>query len=170
LIESTLGLTAFEFITRYLTNNGVLPGFVDGYSRIHHDEQRHIGYGVWYLREAAQRDPALAGQIPAKLLELLPAVASALAPPDSGDTDWEALGASSEEIRAFALSGLTRRLNIIGCRSRATSTWPAARSRPRTHDLRKFNGSWSATSRSRTRKCRPRTGMRSMSMASPIRR
>jgi len=113
LIESTLGLTAFEFITRYLTNNGVLPGFVDGYSHIHHDEQRHIGYGVWYLRQAAQRDPALAGQIRAKLLELLPAVASALAPPDSGDTDWEALGASSEEIRAFALSGLTRRLNII---------------------------------------------------------
>ena len=56
VIESTLGLTAFEFITRYLTNNELLPGFVDGYSHIHHDEQRHIGYGVWYLREAAQRD------------------------------------------------------------------------------------------------------------------
>ena len=171
MIESTLGLTAFEFITRYLTNNGLLPGFVDGYSHIHHDEQRHIGYGVWYLREAAQRDPALAEQIRTKLLELLPAVASALAPPDSGDTDWEALGASGDEIRAFALNGLTRRLNIIGVPlAGRASTWPAARSRPRTHDLRRFTGSWSATSRSRTRKCRPRTGMRSMSMASPIRR
>ena len=60
VIESTLVLTAFEFITRYLTNNELLPGFVDGYSHIHQDEQRHIGYGVWYLREAAQRDPALA--------------------------------------------------------------------------------------------------------------
>ncbi len=114
IIESTLGLTAFEFITRYLKRNELLPGFVDGYSHIHHDEQRHIGYGVWYLREAAQRDPALAQQIRAKLLELLPAVASALAPPDSGDTDWEALGAGSDEIRGFALNGLTRRLNIIG--------------------------------------------------------
>jgi len=114
IIESTLGLTAFEFITRYLKNNELLPGFVDGYSHIHHDEQRHISYGVWYLREAAQRDPALAQQIRAKLLELLPAVASALAPPDSGDTDWEALGAGSDEIRGFALHGLTRRLGIIG--------------------------------------------------------
>ena len=114
VIESTLGLTAFEFITRYLKNNKLLPGFVDGYSRIHHDEQRHIAYGVWYLRQAVERDPALADQIRNKLHELLPAVASALAPPDRGDTDWEALGASSDEIRGFALEGLTRRLNILG--------------------------------------------------------
>jgi ribonucleoside-diphosphate reductase beta chain len=114
LIESTLGLTAYEFITRYLTSNELLPGFVDGYSHIHHDEQRHIGYGVWYLREAAQRDPALAQRIRNTLHELLPAVASALAPPDRAHTDWEALGASGDEIRGFALRGLTRRLNVIG--------------------------------------------------------
>ena len=121
VIESTLGLTAFEFIKRYLTNNELLPGFVDGYSHIHHDEQRHIGYGVWYLREAAQRDPALADQIRNRLHELLPAVASALAPPDRGDTDWEALGASGDEIRGFAFEGLTRRMNIIGVPLSATA-------------------------------------------------
>ena len=121
VIESTLGLTAFEFVTRYLRSNELLPGFVDGYSHIHHDEQRHIGYGVWYLREAAQHDAALAEQIRAKLHELLPAVASALAPPDRGDTDWEALGASGDEIREFALQGLTRRLNIIGVPLSATA-------------------------------------------------
>ena len=101
-------------VTRYLKGNGLLPGFVDGYTHIHHDEQRHIGYGVWYLRESASRDEALAGAIRAKLHELLPAVASALAPPDRDGTDWEALGATSEEIRGFALDGLTRRLAIIG--------------------------------------------------------
>src|SRR4051812_12765376 len=52
LIEATLGLTAFEFITRYLREHDLLPGFVAGYSSIHHDEQRHIGYGIWFLREA----------------------------------------------------------------------------------------------------------------------
>jgi ribonucleoside-diphosphate reductase beta chain len=54
VIESTLGLTALEFTSRYLKRNELLPGFVDGYSHIHHDEQRHIGYGVWYVREAAR--------------------------------------------------------------------------------------------------------------------
>jgi ribonucleoside-diphosphate reductase beta chain len=114
VIESTLGLTAFEFITRFLRENELLPGFVEGYSRIHHDEQRHIGYGVWFLREAASRDPALSERIRVTLRELLPATAAALAPPDREGTDWEALGATSEEIRDFALQGLTRRLKIVG--------------------------------------------------------
>jgi ribonucleoside-diphosphate reductase beta chain len=114
LIEATLGLTAFEFITRYLRDNELLPGFVEGYSSIHHDEQRHIGYGVWFLREAVGRDAALGDRVRQTLRDLLPSVAAALAPPDREGTDWEALGASGDEIREFALSGLTRRLNIVG--------------------------------------------------------
>jgi ribonucleoside-diphosphate reductase beta chain len=114
ILESTLGLTSFRFITRYLEREGLLPGFVEGYSKIHHDEQRHIGYGTWFLREAVGRDPALADSVRATLRAALPAVAEALTPPDRDDTDWEALGASSDEIRDFAISGLTRRLNIVG--------------------------------------------------------
>jgi ribonucleoside-diphosphate reductase beta chain len=114
LIEATLGLTAFEFITRYLRDNELLPGFVEGYSSIHHDEQRHIGYGIWFLREVVVRDPALGDRVRQTLRDLLPAVAAALAPPDREETDWEALGASGDEIRDFALSGLTRRLNVVG--------------------------------------------------------
>jgi hypothetical protein len=41
-------------------------------------------------------------------------VASALAPPDRDGSDWEALGATSKEIRDFALQGLERRLKIVG--------------------------------------------------------
>ena len=44
-----------------------------------------------------------------------PAVAEALTPPDRGtETDWDALGANADEIRSFALGGLTRRLKLIG--------------------------------------------------------
>lgn len=114
VIEATLGLTAFAFITRYLEREGLLPGFVAGYGRIHHDEQRHIGYGTWYLREALRRDPALAEHVRRTLRELLPVVAEALTPPDRRGTDWDALGASADEIRSFALNGLTRRLKIVG--------------------------------------------------------
>ena len=114
LIEATLGLTAFEFITRYLRDNDLLPGFVEGYGSIHHDEQRHIGYGSWFLRESAGRDAELADRVRETLRDLLPSVAAALAPPDREGTDWEALGASGDEIRDFALKGLTRRLAIVG--------------------------------------------------------
>ena len=114
IIEGTLGLTAFEFIVRYLNEERLLPGFVDGYSRIHHDEQRHIGYGVWYLREALTRDPGLADEVREILRAQLSSVSEALAPPARGDGEGETLGAGPEEIREFALRGLTRRLDIVG--------------------------------------------------------
>jgi ribonucleoside-diphosphate reductase beta chain len=114
VIEGTLGLTAFNFIIRYLEAESLLPGFVEGYSRIHHDEQRHIGYGTWFLREAVREDPGLADNVRQTLRSLLPAVAQALTPPEREGTDWEALGAGSDEIREFAISGLSRRLKIVG--------------------------------------------------------
>jgi ribonucleoside-diphosphate reductase beta chain len=115
LREGTLGLTTFKFTTDYLSGEGLLPGFVEGYSKIHHDETRHIGYGVWFLREAVREDEDAADTIRATLGELMPVVAESLTPPDrETDTDWDALGAGSAEIREFALDGLTRRLEIIG--------------------------------------------------------
>jgi ribonucleoside-diphosphate reductase beta chain len=114
VIESTLGLTAFRFITRYLEQQGLLPGFVEGYSKIHHDEHRHIGYGTWYLQQAVNERPELADNVRRTLRHLLPAVAESLTPPDRDGTDWDALGASSEEIREFAIGGLSRRLKIVG--------------------------------------------------------
>lgn len=48
------------------------------------------------------------------MTDAIRAVAESLTPPDRDGTAWGALGASAEEIRAFALDGLTRRLKIIG--------------------------------------------------------
>jgi ribonucleoside-diphosphate reductase beta chain len=114
VLEGTLGLTSFHFVTEYLKREKLLPGFVEGYSRIHHDEQRHIGYGTWYLREAVAETPALADVVRATLRELLPVVAESLTPPEREGTDWDALGANAEEIREFAIGGLTRRLDVVG--------------------------------------------------------
>ncbi len=114
IIEGTLGLTAFNFITGYLERSELLGGFVEGYSKIHHDEQRHIAYGTWFLREAVREDPGLGDVVRETLRSVLPAVAEALAPPDRSGTDWVALGAGADEIRDFAISGLSRRLKIVG--------------------------------------------------------
>src|SRR6188472_1616038 len=45
ILEGALGLTSFNFVSGYLEREDLLPGFLAGYSKIHHDEQRHIGYG-----------------------------------------------------------------------------------------------------------------------------
>ncbi|MDX6583913.1 MAG: ribonucleoside-diphosphate reductase beta chain, partial [Solirubrobacterales bacterium] len=112
ILESTLGLTTFRFITQYLEREGLLPGFVEGYSKIHHDETRHIGYGVWFLRETVAAHPETADVVRDTLRELLPSVAESLKPPGDGAAD--VLGIDEDELRSFALDGLTRRLKIIG--------------------------------------------------------
>ena len=114
VIESTLGLTTFKFVTDYLNAEGLLPGFVDGYSKIHHDETRHIGYGVWFLRETVRERPELADAVRETLRQLLPSVAESLKPPGDGNGSGELLGVTEDEIREFALNGLTRRLKLIG--------------------------------------------------------
>jgi ribonucleoside-diphosphate reductase beta chain len=114
VIEATLGLTTFKFVTDYLSDTGLLSGFVEGYSKIHHDEQRHIGYGVWFLREAVRDRPELAETVRETLRALLPPVAESLKPPGDGNGSGELLGVTQEEIREFAISGLSRRLKIIG--------------------------------------------------------
>lgn len=112
ILEATLGLTTFEFSTRFMENMSLLPGFVAGYTKIHHDEHRHIGYGVWFLRKAVEENPGADDVVRETLRDLLPAVAESLTPPEGADTSG--LGASAEELRAFALDGLTRRLKLIG--------------------------------------------------------
>jgi ribonucleoside-diphosphate reductase beta chain len=113
VLEGTLGLTSFRFITDYLNREGLLPGFVQGYSKIHHDETRHIGYGVWFLRETVRDRPDQADVVRQTLRDLLPSVSDSLKLPGDGDAS-SVLGVSEDELRQFALNGLTRRLSIIG--------------------------------------------------------
>ena len=114
VIEGTLGATAFRFITQYLNEHGLIPGFVDGYRRIARDEQRHVAYGTGFLKRAVAQDAANADRIRSALQALLPAVAQSLEPPPAADGDGPAFGIDPAEVRAFALDGLTRRLNVIG--------------------------------------------------------
>ena len=115
ILESTLGLTTYRFVSEFLGREGLLPGFAHGYSLIHHDETRHIGYGVWYLRETVRDQPAAGDAVRAILRELLPSVAESLDPGEGAGGDAaERLGVGADEIREYALGGLTRRLDIIG--------------------------------------------------------
>jgi ribonucleoside-diphosphate reductase beta chain len=113
VLEATLGLTTFKFVTDYLREHDLLGGFVDGYSLIHHDETRHIGYGVWFLRETVRAHPDMADVVRETLRDLLPSVAESLKPPGDGGGE-NLLGVTQDDIRGFAIGGLTRRLDIIG--------------------------------------------------------
>lgn len=112
VIEGTLGLVISHFLLDLLRERDQLPGFVDGYSRIAADEQRHIAYGTWFLREAVAEDPAMAEVVRRRIFDLLPAVAEAVSPPEEGAFD--ALGVEDGALAEFGLGALNRRLGLIG--------------------------------------------------------
>ena len=112
ILEGTLGIVTSHFLLDLLRERELLPGFVDGYSRIAADEQRHIAYGTWFLREAVDRDERMAEVIRERLLALLPAVAETVTPPREGAFD--ALGVDDGALAEFGLNALNRRLAIIG--------------------------------------------------------
>jgi ribonucleoside-diphosphate reductase beta chain len=112
VIEGTLGLTASHFILDYLRERDLMPGFAEGYGLIAADEQRHLAYGTWFLREAVAGDPAMVDVIREQIQELLPAVAESISPPSEGA--WDVLGVEEGALAEFALGALNRRLALIG--------------------------------------------------------
>jgi ribonucleoside-diphosphate reductase beta chain len=112
VIEGTLGLVTSHFLLDLLRERELLPGFADGYGRIAADEQRHIAYGTWFLREAIAAAPALAEVVRSRIVGLLPAVAESVSPPSEGAFDE--LGIEAGELAEFGLGALRRRLDIIG--------------------------------------------------------
>ena len=112
VIEGTLGLTASHFILEYLRERDLLPGFTEGYGRIASDEQRHLAYGTWFLREAVAADPVMADVIRDQIRGLLPAVAESISPPSEGA--WDVLGVEEGALAEFAAGALNRRLALIG--------------------------------------------------------
>ena len=111
MLEATIGLTTFKFATEFLKREDLLPGFVQGYSKINHDETRQIGYGVRFLHETVAAYPETADVVRDALGELRPAVAESLRPPGNGITG--VLGVTEDDLRGFALDGMTRRLQSI---------------------------------------------------------
>ena len=114
VIEGTLALTGQNFLLDYFEKNGLLPGFVEGFSNIAQDEHRHVAYGTWFLQQKAGEN-GMAKRIQDTLAEVLPVAAGVLVPPgyELGD-EYEFFGYTSQEQNEFAFKALTRRLKAIG--------------------------------------------------------
>ena len=115
VIEGTLALTGQRYLTDYLERKRILPGLAEGFRHVARDEHRHIAYGAWFLAQTAAREEALAQRLRARLRELVPIAVAVLTPPGRDPAKpWQLLGCRSEEVRAFALGALARRLEVIG--------------------------------------------------------
>jgi ribonucleoside-diphosphate reductase beta chain len=116
IVEGMLALTGQHFITDYNEQQGTLPGFVDGFTKVARDEHRHVAFGARFLRDMAQSDERYRTAIERTLVEVGPHAEAVLKPKwaEGEDEDTELFGASIAETRAFALQALSRRLKVIG--------------------------------------------------------
>jgi ribonucleoside-diphosphate reductase beta chain len=114
IIEGVLALTGQHFIIEYNTQQGTLPGFVEGFSNVARDEHRHIAFGVRFLTDMAQQDDRYRTAIQRMLGEALPVADGVLTPPWPPEEDLFLEGQSREDTQAFAAQCLTRRLKVIG--------------------------------------------------------
>ena len=113
VIEGMLALTGQHFIISYNEEQGVLPGFVEGFNNVARDEHRHVAFGARFLREMAQADPKYMEAIQRMLIESAPAADGVLQPPWY-EEGMDLFGVSLEETREFAMKALQRRLKVIG--------------------------------------------------------
>ena len=117
IIEGMLGLTGQHFIIDYNETMGTLPGFVEGFTNVARDEHRHVAFGARFLRDMSKRDDHYRQAIGRTLAEVGPAAEGVLRPKwmPEGDDDTEYFGgASMNEVNAFAMKALERRLKVIG--------------------------------------------------------
>jgi ribonucleoside-diphosphate reductase beta chain len=115
VIEGVLALTGQNFISQFLEREELMPGFVEGFTKVARDEHRHVAYGTWFLKETVREDEQLAQRMRERILDLLPVAAGVLTPIgyDVGD-DWALFGYDSRQVNEFAYRSLTRRLKAIG--------------------------------------------------------
>ena len=114
VIEATLAQPGQHFITSYLHDRDLLPGFREGMDRIAQDEQRHIAFGVKLLSDLAAGDPECRGAVADILREVLPWTASVLVPPD-WDLDYtRVFGFELEDIAREGADSLETKLRSAG--------------------------------------------------------
>ena len=114
VIEATLAQTGQHFITGYLTERDLLPGFREGMENVEADEQRHIGFGVKLLSDLRQMDPEVPHAVAEMLREVLPWAIAVLVPPGWDERYITAFGSTFEDLVETGVTSLMSKLRSAG--------------------------------------------------------
>src|SRR3954452_6706139 len=98
VVEATLAQPGQHFISDYLTERDLLPGFREGMRHVSLDEQRHIGFGVKLLRDLAAEDPEVPDAVAEQLRAVTPVSLAVFVPPRWDLSYVECFGFTLEQI------------------------------------------------------------------------
>ena len=114
VIEAALAQPGQHFITSYLEERQIMPGFRFGMEKVAADEQRHIGFGVKLLSDLCREDPDCKHAVAEMLREVIPWTPAVLVPPGWDRRYTEVFGFTLEEIGAEGASSLETKLRSAG--------------------------------------------------------
>jgi putative sterol carrier protein len=114
VIEATLAQPGQHFITSYLEERDLLPGFREGMERVAKDEQRHIGFGVKLLSELVRQDPDCRYAVAGLIREVIPHTVAVLVPPGWDRRYTEIFGFTLEELGAEGALSLETKMRSAG--------------------------------------------------------
>jgi Ribonucleotide reductase, small chain/SCP-2 sterol transfer family len=114
VIEAGLAQSGQHFITSYLNERDLLPGFREGMENVARDEQRHIGFGVKLLHDLVQEDSRCRGAVADLLREALPWTAAVLVPPGWDERYVTCFGFTFDEIGEEGSRSVETKLRSAG--------------------------------------------------------
>jgi hypothetical protein len=114
IIEATLAQPGQHFITSYLADRDIMPGFREGMENIAADEQRHIGFGVKLLSDLRRQDPEVPYAVADLLREVLPWTVGVLVPPNWDERYITTFGYTFEELGVEGITSLETKLRSAG--------------------------------------------------------
>jgi putative sterol carrier protein len=114
IIEASLAQPGQHFITSYLSQREMLPGFRSGMEKVATDEQRHIAFGVKLLADLHALDPEVEPAVAELLREVIMWTPAVLTPP-GWDTNYvEVFGYTLADLGEQGASSLETKLRAAG--------------------------------------------------------
>lgn len=114
VIEATLAQPGQHFITSYLSDRDLLPGFREGMESVAADEQRHIGFGVKMLNDLRRMDDEVPHAVADLLREVLPWTVGVLVPPNWDERYIQTFGFEFEDLGVEGITSLETKLRSAG--------------------------------------------------------
>lgn len=114
IIEGTMALAGQRSLLELYRQDNLFPSFRGGFTAVARDESRHVIFGVKFLRDMIQQDPAHAKTVYATIERYAPIALTALMPSEEAIPSMLAMQLDPWTTPRYAQASLHKKLKVIG--------------------------------------------------------
>ena len=116
IAEGTMALAGQRRLLEHFRRQNLFPAFRGGFTAVARDESRHVLFGVKFLRDMLQQDPAYGEVIQAAIQTYAPAAIEALAPDQASIPAQLAKREDPWITQRYGQHSLAKKMKVIGLR------------------------------------------------------